>query len=100
MDPEASPDVPVVGQITLRYWGAARSAAGLRQEQVEVAGPVSLAALIEGSVARNGSSGVLAGVLAGCSVLLGDQPVASADPAAVMVAPGDCVEFLPPFAGG
>ncbi len=100
MQPESSPDEPVVGQITLRYWAAARSAAGIAQEYVAVPGPVSLASLIETSVARHDPSGPLAAVLARCSVLLGDVPVASADPATVMVAPGDTLEFLPPFAGG
>jgi hypothetical protein len=35
-----------------------------------------------------------------CSVLLGEQPVRSQDPAEVVVRPGDVVELLPPFAGG
>ncbi len=35
-----------------------------------------------------------------CSVLVGDQPVGSRDPEAVVVRPGDVVELLPPFAGG
>jgi plastocyanin len=42
----------------------------------------------------------LAAVLGVCSVLVGDQPVGSRDPASVEVAPGGTVEFLPPFAGG
>jgi hypothetical protein len=42
----------------------------------------------------------LSSVLAVCSVLLGEQPVASADPGSVTVVPGSTVEFLPPFAGG
>jgi plastocyanin len=33
-------------------------------------------------------------------VLVGDRPVASEEPEAVLVAPGQTVEFLPPFAGG
>jgi molybdopterin converting factor small subunit len=35
-----------------------------------------------------------------CSVLVGDRPVRSQDPATVAVAPGSVVELLPPFAGG
>jgi hypothetical protein len=42
----------------------------------------------------------LPGVLEACSVLVGDQPVKSRDPEAVLVRPGQTVEFLPPFAGG
>jgi hypothetical protein len=33
-------------------------------------------------------------------VLVGDRPVRSQDPGTVVVAPGEVVELLPPFAGG
>lgn len=95
-----SQDESVGGQITLRYWASARSLAGRSEETVSVDGPVTLAALIEGAVARNGAQNRLGEVLLTCSVLVGDQPVASADPATVVVRAGDSVEFLPPFAGG
>ena len=42
----------------------------------------------------------LAEVLSVCSVLVGERPVGTADPAAVPVRAGDTVELLPPFAGG
>ena len=42
----------------------------------------------------------MARTVAVCSVLVGDQPVRSQDPATVLVAPGSVVELLPPFAGG
>jgi molybdopterin synthase sulfur carrier subunit len=94
-------DQPPAGQITLRYWAAARAATGVAEERVEVSGPVTLAALIAGAHARHGGPGSrTATVLATCSILLGDQPVATADPAGVEVSPGQSVEFLPPFAGG
>jgi molybdopterin synthase sulfur carrier subunit len=100
MDPLPSPDEPVVGQITLRYWAAARSAAGVAEDQVDVAGPVSLAWLVGVSVERHRAVEGFERLLAGCSVLIGDRPVASSDPAAVLVSPEESVEFLPPFAGG
>jgi len=93
-------DEPRVGQVTLRYWAAARAAAGVAEEQVPVSGPTSLAELVAGSLARHGDSSRLAEVLGSCSILLGDKPVATEDPATVMVSPGESVEFLPPFAGG
>ncbi|MFL6157416.1 MAG: MoaD/ThiS family protein [Marmoricola sp.] len=96
----AAPDDPVVGQITLRFWASARAEAGVAEEVVDVAGPVSLATLVRGAVDRHGAGSRLAAVLASCSVLLGDRPVATQDPAAVLVEPGQSVEFLPPFAGG
>jgi sulfur-carrier protein len=85
--------------IRVRYWAAARSAAGTAEDLVDVAGPVTLAEVREEVVRRHAGSR-LAEVIAVCSVLVGDQPVATRDPAAVMVAPGTTIEFLPPFAGG
>ncbi|WP_278258670.1 hypothetical protein [Nocardioides convexus] len=44
--------------------------------------------------------GTFADVVRVCSVLVGERPVSSGDPGAVVVRPGETVEFLPPFAGG
>lgn len=85
--------------ILVRYWAAARSAAGAAEETLEVAGPVTLAD-VRAEVVRRHAGSRLPEVLAVCSVLLGDQPVATLDPAAVVVPPGSKVDFLPPFAGG
>jgi molybdopterin converting factor small subunit len=94
-------DQPSAGRITLRYWAAARAATGVAEEQVDAAGPVALADLLADAVGRHGGpEGRAAAVLATCSVLLGDRPVGAADPASVLVAPGETVELLPPFAGG
>ncbi|MCL2541539.1 MAG: MoaD/ThiS family protein [Nocardioidaceae bacterium] len=84
--------------IRVRYWAAARSAAGVAEENVATTGSITLLALREEVVRRHDAR--LADVLAVCSVLVGDQPVASSDPGAVAVPPGATVEFLPPFAGG
>jgi molybdopterin converting factor small subunit len=87
------------GTVTVRYWAAAKAAAGRADDTIEVAGVVSLAELRDRAAALHPGSR-LGAVLAVCSVLVGDQPVASLDPAAVEVRAGDTVEFLPPFAGG
>lgn len=100
MGTSATPDEPLVGQVTLRYWASARAEAGLAEESVDVPGPVTLAWLIAGAIARHGVGNRLAAVLSSCSVLLGDRPVATSDPATVRVLAGESVEFLPPFAGG
>lgn len=92
-----SHDEPERGQVTLRFWASARAAAGVAEAQVAVGGPVTLAFLVETAGAGNDR---LARILGTCSVLLEDQPVGSQDPASVVVAPGQTVEFLPPFAGG
>jgi molybdopterin converting factor small subunit len=85
--------------VTVRYWASARAAAGVASDDVLVDGPVTLADLRERAAGLHPDTR-LAAVLAVCSVLVGDQPVGSQDPASVEVLPGQSVEFLPPFAGG
>lgn len=82
--------------VRVRYWAAARAAAGVVEESVAVS-EVSLADLVSGLVADRPD---LTRVLSTCSVLIGDQPVGTADRASVIVPAGATVEFLPPFAGG
>lgn len=85
--------------VTVRYWAAARSAAGTDHDDLPVDGPVTLADVVRRVVdAHPGAR--LSGVLEVCSVLVGDRPVSTLDPAEIVVRPGDSVEFLPPFAGG
>ena len=85
--------------VTVRYWAGARAAAGTAEEVFAVDGEVSLADLV-GLVLERHPDDRMARTVAVCSVLLGDRPVRSQDPASVVVAPGSVVELLPPFAGG
>jgi molybdopterin converting factor small subunit len=85
--------------VTVRYWASARAAAGVAADDLAVDGPLSLADLRERAAALHPDGG-LSAVLGVCSVLVGDRPVGSQDPAGVTVRPGETVEFLPPFAGG
>ena len=87
------------GTVTVHYWASARAAAGVPADAVPVDGSVTLAEVRERAVALHPGTN-LGSVLAVCSVLVGEQPVGSQDPATVEVGPGDTVEFLPPFAGG
>lgn len=87
--------------ITVRYWAAARAAAGIAEETFP--GPSSVGSLRASILERHPGSDQLAGVLGVCSVLVdGRQPVAPSDVAKgeVVVHAGSTVEFLPPFAGG
>jgi len=85
--------------VTVRYWAAARAAAGVDHDDLPVDGPVTLADVVRRVVdAHEGSD--LARVLTVCSVLVGDRPVSTEDPVDVEIRPGDDVQFLPPFAGG
>ena len=85
--------------ITVRYWAAARTAAGVEQDLIPTETPMPLDEVVRRAVAAHPETR-LAGVLEICSVLVGDRPVRTQDPATVEVLPGDTVEFLPPFAGG
>jgi len=87
------------GVVTVRYWASARSAAGVEADQLAVEGPVSLAEVTQQVLALHRGSR-LSDVIAVCSVLVGDRPAGTRDPAQVVVEPGSTVEFLPPFAGG
>ena len=85
--------------IRVRYWAAARSAAGVDGDELPVTGPISLAEVVD-RVARLHPDTRLLDVIGVCSVLLGDRPVSTEDPAELLVPPGSTLEFLPPFAGG
>lgn len=86
--------------VTVRYWAGARAAAGVDAEQVPLPEGATLATVIATVLERHRDRSRFADVVAVSSVLLGEQPVGSADPASVVPRPGDTVEILPPFAGG
>lgn len=80
---------------TLRYWAAARAAAGVPDEQVEAA---TLREALDR--VRAGRGPRMAQVLGVCSYVVDGQPVGSRDHAEVPLGPGALVDVLPPFAGG
>lgn len=96
--------------VTVRYWAAAKQAAGVAEEEVSAATLAqALAAVTAG---RAGPAGGRAGrprgegaqalqsVLARCSFLVNGDPVGRRAPEAVELREGAVVEVLPPFAGG
>ncbi|RLV48360.1 MoaD/ThiS family protein [Nocardioides mangrovicus] len=86
--------------MTVRYWAAARAAAGTALDRLPApSGPVSLADVLE-QVRTLHPDVRFESVVGVCSVLVGERPVGQRDPAEVMVGPGESVELLPPFAGG
>lgn len=80
---------------TIRYWAAARAAAGVASEQTSAA-TLGEALLLARSV-RDDRFGA---VLQVCSYVVDGEPVGSRDPAAVPLRDGGLVDVLPPFAGG
>jgi len=85
--------------IRVRYWAAAKAAAGTAEDHLQVTGPATLADVRRQAVALHPGTR-LEQVLGSCSVLVGDAPVGTRPDEDVVVAPGTSVEFLPPFAGG
>jgi molybdopterin converting factor small subunit len=96
-----APDVAEgIPSVTLRYWAAAKQAAGTAQEDFDADAAGSLADLLAAAVRAHPDDGAFARVLARCSFLVGGDPVGSRAHHAVLLLPGAVVEALPPFAGG
>lgn len=81
-------------QVTVRYFAAARAAAGAGSEKVTLRSGATVAELIDGLSVRDVR---LATVLSRCSYLR-DGIVVRDD--AVTLSAGDTIDVLPPFAGG
>ncbi|MBA2464537.1 MAG: MoaD/ThiS family protein, partial [Nocardioidaceae bacterium] len=73
------------GTATVRYWAAARAAAGVGSDVVEVGSGTSLAELLDAVRRLHPDRPRLPDVVAICSILVGDRPVGAADPAEVWV---------------
>jgi molybdopterin converting factor small subunit len=82
--------------VRVRYWAAAKAAAGVPEEELDAAG--SLASLLDALRAAHGQP--LAGVLARCSYLVDEVSPGTLPHDQVAVADGAVVDVLPPFAGG
>jgi molybdopterin converting factor small subunit len=100
MEPGSTAQPQGETHVVVRYWASARAASGVDQDRIAVEGTITLAELRDRALALHPDADRLPDVVKACSVLVDDTPVNRLDPAAVMVAPGMSVEFLPPFAGG
>jgi molybdopterin synthase sulfur carrier subunit len=85
--------------ISVHYWASARAAAGVDTDVLEVDAPVTVSEVVRRVLALHDAT-KLEPVLEVCSVLIGDRPLGTQARDEVTVAPGESVEFLPPFAGG
>jgi sulfur-carrier protein len=83
--------------VTMRYWAAAKQAAGVAEETIsaETLGDALAAAL----AGRDGAAD-LRSVLARSSFLVDGSPVGRRAPDSVLLTESAVVEVLPPFAGG
>jgi sulfur-carrier protein len=100
MTPGQDPTAARAGSVMVRYWAAARAAAGVESDVLPAPEGTTLADLLTAVQALHPDRPRLPDVVKVCSVLVGDRPVGSADPASVRLQAGDTVELLPPFAGG
>jgi molybdopterin converting factor small subunit len=82
---------------TIRYWAAAKAAAGIAEERYEA---TTLAEALDGARARHGGKPEFTRVLERCSYLVDGTAVGGRAHAAVRLSEGGTVEVLPPFAGG
>lgn len=89
--------VPPGARITVRYWAAARAAAGVAYDELRGS---SVADVLAAARARHDAEPRFAEVLSVCSLLLGDRPLGRSDLSKVELVDGDVLEVLPPFAGG
>ena len=88
-------------EIRVRFWAAARAAAGTDALTVAIDTAEPTVADVRRAVADAlPDQPDLPRVLGVCSVLLGERPMGAADAELVPVPAGVDLEFLPPFAGG
>ncbi|MFC5722616.1 MoaD/ThiS family protein [Streptomyces gamaensis] len=82
---------------TIRYWAAAKAAAGTAEEPYAAG---TLAEALAAARRRHAARPEFARVLQRCSFLVDGDPVGTRDHTTVRLAEGGTVEVLPPFAGG
>ncbi len=92
--PAAASSGAVEIEVTVRYFAAARAAAGIESETLVLPTGTTVAELVK-ELANRGTH--LATILSRCSYLR--DGIAVRDEAAALSA-GDTVDVLPPFAGG
>jgi molybdopterin converting factor small subunit len=86
-----------MAKVTIRYWAAAKEAAGLPEEPLEA---VTLAEALNAAVASRSSGGTLRDILARSSVLVNSTRVNKNVAHDITLSDGAVIEILPPFAGG
>ena len=83
--------------VTMRYWAAAKQAAGVAQETLSAA---TLAEALAAAVANRPAAPDFQAVLARSSFLVNGEQAAGRPAQAIPLPEGAVIEVLPPFAGG
>ena len=83
--------------VTMRYWAAAKQAAGVAQETLSAA---TLAEALAAALANRGAPTDFQAVLARSSFLVNGEQAGGRAAETVPLQEGAVIEVLPPFAGG
>ena len=86
-----------MAKVTIRYWAAAKDAAGTSEETVHA---VTLRDALNTAVASRKPDTRLAAVITRSSFLVNADPVGRAAKESIVLDEGAVIEVLPPFAGG
>jgi molybdopterin synthase sulfur carrier subunit len=86
-----------MARVTIRYWAAAKEAAGMPEETLEA---VTLRDALNTAVASRKPGDRLATILLRSSFLVNADPVGRAAKESIILDDGAVIEVLPPFAGG
>jgi molybdopterin converting factor small subunit len=89
--------------VTLRYWAAAKEAAGIAEETVTAETLAEALAAARGHAGPGEDTGQdprLRAILARSSFLIDGMPAGTRAPESVVLADAAVIEVLPPFAGG
>jgi sulfur-carrier protein len=83
--------------VTIRYWAAAKDAAGVAEESLDA---VTLSGALDMARGRHAGDSRFAAVLDRASFLVEGTRVSRGAAAAAILPQGAVIEVLPPFAGG
>lgn len=86
-----------MAMVTVRYWAAAKQAAGVAEENLTAG---TLAEALAAVLARHKAAPDFEAVLARSSLLIDGEQVGRDGQAEVSLPDGTVIEILPPFAGG
>ena len=89
-----------MSRVEVRYWAAAREAAGVEVDAIELESPGGCMLADVLAAVRLKHDERFARVLASSSLLVGGVAVGHLAPTEVALPDGSTVEVLPPFAGG
>ncbi len=86
-----------MAKVTIRYWAAAKEAAGVPEESVDA---VTLRDALDAVIVGRRPDTRLATVIARSSFLVNANPAGRAATGSIVLDEGAVIEVLPPFAGG